>query len=379
MPTRNPADWIALNLLSPLGPLRVRRLLERVGEPAVVAHRLPLRALGAIAGLRAAGLAEIAEARRTLPRRAERELRRAAKLGLRVLACDDADYPAELQTLADAPIVLYVRGELPPACVRIAVVGSRQATSYGKRVATGLGLGLAARGIEVVSGGARGIDTCAHLGALEEGGRTVAVLGSGFGRPYPRENEELFERIAAAGAVISEFPLDRPPRKENFPRRNRIVSGLAAAVVVVEAARRSGSLVTAGHALEQGREVLAIPGPVSSDRSVGCHALIQQGAKLVQNVDDILDELSPMYRGAIGPAPDPRAVVGDAGPGTPDEESVLALLDPVEPLHLDELAERAPFGIARLHAALFGLELRGVVEVLPGGHYRALGSGAGLP
>lgn len=376
MPTRNLADWIALNLLPGVGPIRARRLYERTGNPHEVAYRLPLPAIGAIAGIGGDELAQIGAARRTLERHAERERRQAEKRGVRLLSWDDPDYPALLRTLPDPPLLLYVLGELRQAVVRIAVVGSRHATSYGKRVATGLGLGLAARGAEVVSGGARGIDTCAHRGALEEGGRTIAVLGSGLSLPYPRENSELFDRIAAAGAVLSEFPLEQPPRPENFPRRNRLISGLSAAVVVVEAAARSGSLVTAGHALEQGREVLAVPGPVSSERSVGCHRLIQQGARLVQNVDDIVTELSPMYRDAlVAPASARPAAAGDpvAVPGTPDEDAVLALLDAVEPLHLDELAERVAFGIARLQAALFGLELRGVLEVLPGRYYRGRG------
>jgi DNA processing protein len=245
--------------------------------------------------------------------------------------------------------------------VRIAIVGSRRPTSYGERVAAGLAAGLAARGVEIVSGGARGIDTCAHVGSLEERGRTVAVLGSGFLHPYPIENRKLFDRIAAQGAVVSEFPLDTGPRPENFPRRNRVISGLAAAVVVIEAAAKSGTLVTAAHALEQGREVMAVPGPVHSSRSTGTNRLIQEGARLVQNVDDVLDELSPMYRAALLPAPAPPG--GTAGPvaeATGDEAEVLRLLDAWESVHVDELAERVSFGIARLQAALLGLELRGL-------------------
>ena len=250
------------------------------------------------------------------------------------------------------------------------MVGSRRATLYGRRVAAGLGAGLAARGIEVVSGGARGIDTCAHEGALSVEGRTVAVLGSGFEHPYPEQNAALFERIAASGALLSEFPLDMQPHPDNFPRRNRVISGLCAAVVVVEAARRSGSLVTAGHALEQGREVLAIPGPVSSGRSTGTNWLIQQGAKLVQNVEDIVEELSPLFRTSV-PKPEPaeHEEQPDLAGLLPDEQTVLEMLDPVESQQLDELAERAPFSFARLQAALFGLELRGAVDVLAGRNY----------
>jgi len=372
MPSRNLLDWIALNLLSGMGPVRVRRALDRFGDPGEIAHRVPIDRLAAVAGIRGEAAGALAAARRSLRRRAEREWRRAERLGLRVLCREDEDYPAALSELHDAPILLYVRGTLATGLARIAVVGSRRATLYGKRVAAGMSAGLAARDVEIVSGGARGIDTAAHEGALSVEGRTVAVLGSGFLRLYPEQNAELFERIAASGALISEFPLELTPRPENFPRRNRIISGLSAAVVVVEAERRSGSLVTAGHALEQGREVLAVPGPVSSGRSTGTNALIQQGAKLVQNVEDIVEELSPMFRTSMAPptndAGDDRV---DLSGLLPDERAVLDLLDPVEPQHLDELAERAPFSFPRLQTALMGLELRGAIEHLAGRRYLA--------
>ncbi len=366
-------DWVALNLLQRLSPLQVRRALREVGNPGDVAFRMPPARLAGALGLRNGAEAGIAEGRRDLKRRSEEEIRTAGKLGIRLVAISDPHYPAALEPLPDAPILLYVRGAIPDGVVRIAIVGSRRCTAYGRRVAAALGQGLALRAVEIVSGGARGIDSCAHIGALDGGGRTIAVLGSGFGRLYPPENEEMFDRIAENGAVISEFPLDIAPLKENFPRRNRIISGLSAAVVVVEAAEKSGSLITAGHALEQGREVMAVPGPVTSDQSAGCHRLIQQGAKLVHCSADVLDELSPMYRQALAlPHPDPAR---DPGPGLdgipPDEAVVLALLDDPEPVQLDALADRAPFGIARLQSALFGLEVRGAVEQLPGRYYLA--------
>lgn len=365
-------DWIALSMLPGCGPILLNRALERFGDPGAIAYRLSPHELAAVRGFSARIGARIVEARKTLRKRAELEWRACRRSGIRLLGCTDPGYPAALRTIADPPVLLYIRGDLPDAAVRVAVVGSRRASAYGRRVATGLASGLASRGIEVVSGGARGIDSCAHLGALEEGGRTVAVLGSGLARPYPAENAALFRRIAEQGAVLTEFGLEQAPRPDNFPRRNRLISALSAAVVVVEASRRSGSLVTAAHALEQGREVLAVPGPVSSDRSVGCHRLIQQGAKLIQNLDDILDELSPMYRGALPPKPDPEReapeLPSDSG-GSEDERAVLGLIDEVEALHLEKLAEQAPFGVARLQMALFALELRGVVERLPGRYY----------
>ena len=360
--------WIALNLLTELGPLVQRRALQRFGDPAAVAHRVPLSQLRLVRGFTGKKLDYVREARRSLEKRTERELRRCERLGITPLPCGDEAYPAAFGDLPDAPVLIYMKGVLPEGVLRVAVVGSRACTAYGRRVATGLASGLAAREIEVVSGGARGIDTAAHRGALAEGGRTVAVVGSGLLDPYPAESGALFDEIAGQGTVISEFPLDEPPRPFNFLRRNRLISALGAAVVVVEAARRSGSLSTAGHALDQGREVLAVPGPVSSVRSEGCHRLIQQGAKLVQNIEDILDELSPMYRSAAGPGPS-----ASRGPNlsdlTPDEQDVLRMMDPAEPIHLDQLADLAPFGVARLQAALFGLELRGAVEQSPGRYY----------
>ena len=370
MPTRNPLDWIALNLLPGLGPVAIARALERFGDPGRIAFHVPVQQLVGLGHVSREGLTTVPEARRTLRDRAERELRQAEKLGLRVIVRSDADYPAALLELADAPPLLFVRGSIPQAVVRIGIVGSRRNTLYGERVSTGLAAGLAAREIEVVSGGARGIDSYAHRGALGGGGRTIAVLGSGFAKPYPRENLQLFDRIAESGAVISELPLDTPPSRQTFPKRNRLISGLSVAVVVVEATRRSGSLVTARHALEQGREVLAVPGPVSSSCSAGTNGLIQQGAKLVQDVEDVVEELSPLYRGAVV---EPRRADAESCELTgllPDEQSVLQMLDPIESRQLNELAELAPFSFARLQAALFSLELRGAIDLLAGRHYR---------
>lgn len=369
MAPRNLLALLALNLIPGLGPVSLRRALARFGDAAEIAYRLPPAALASLGGVRAEAINGLAEARRTLARRADDEFERCRRGGIRLLTTDDDDYPAALAALHDAPIIIYLKGEVRPGVVHVAIVGSRRATLYGRRIAAGLGAGLAARGIDAVSGGARGIDTCAHVGALEEGGRTIAVLGSGLSSPYPPENAALFERIAAQGALLSEFALDHPPRADNFPRRNRLISGLSMAVVVVEAGPRSGSLGTAHHALEQGREVMAVPGPVSSTQSQGCHQLIQQGAKLVQNVADVLDELSPLYRCALvsaegaprnTEAPDPLSGASD------DERAVFELLDGVEPIQLDDLADRVPFGIARLQSALLALELRGGVDTLPG-------------
>ncbi len=372
MPPGDLTDWIALNLLVGPSPAAKWRALDKLGNPGEIAFDLPAAAFAEFGRLTAGDVDGIATSRRGLRTRAVRERDRVLRSGAILVRPGDPGYPAELETLADPPLLLYIRGALAAPRVRIAVVGSRRPTTYGRRVATGMGSALGARGLVVVSGGARGIDTCAHQGALEAGAPTVAVLGSGLHVPYPPENRGLFDRIAAeGGAVISEFPLDAPPEGHHFLRRNRLISGLAAAVVVVEAARRSGSLNTASHALDQGREVMAVPGPVSSARSEGCHRLIQQGAKLVHHTDDILEELSPMYRSAVPettPGPE-RVEGGDEVEPEPDEAVLLSLLDEVEPVHIDRLAERAPFGVARLQAALFGLLLRGAVEETTGRYY----------
>ncbi len=235
------ADWVALNFLPGVGPILLRRLLERFGEPAEIAYRAGRTALQGVEGMSEARVASVLEERPGLRRRAEGEVRACEEAGIRLLPLDDPQYPDLLRQIHDPPPLLYLKGDLPDDPVRIAVVGSRRATAYGSRVAKGLASRLAERGVEVVSGGARGIDSRAHEGALEARGRTVAVLGSGLRRLYPSENERLFDRISAQGAILSEFPLEAPPKAEHFPRRNRLISALSAAVVVVEAAQRSGS------------------------------------------------------------------------------------------------------------------------------------------
>ena len=360
-------DWIALHLLPGLGPVAAREALERYRDPAEIAFRVPPEALAACGRV---DLDRLTSGRKDLRRRAEHEARLCEKHSVRLVPLSAPAYPAALAEIASAPLLLYLKGSIEPGVVRIAVVGSRTPTHYGRTVASAMGQGLAARSVEVVSGGARGVDALAHRGALEvDGARTIAVLGSGLLRPYPPEHVALYDSIALRGCLVTEFPLEEPPRAENFPRRNRLIAGLSAAVVVVEAAERSGALSTAAHALEQGREVMAVPGPVHSAKSVGCHRLIQQGAKLVHEIDDVVAELSPMYRGSVGakptgvsPAPEPEGL-------TDDEGALLAVVADLGPVHLDRLADAAPFGIARVQAALFGLEIRGAVEQTPGKYY----------
>lgn len=366
--------WIALNMLPGLGSVLTHRALRRWPDPAEIAFHLPYEALLSLRNFRA-DRETFRQTRRTLRRRARDELKRCRELGVRLLVHGARDYPAALQEISDPPILLYAWGDPAPGIVRIAVVGSRRPTTYGMGRAKALTAELSRRGIEIVSGGARGVDTLSHKAALDAGGRTVAVLGSGLAKPYPAENHSLFKKIGERGSVLSEFPLDCGAKPDHFPRRNRVISGLSAAVLVIEANERSGSLITARHGLEQGREVLAVPGPVTSARSAGCNRLIQQGAKLVQEAQDVIDELSPLYAEAVD-APPPVATQGTPALqsvlniATPDEVAVAGMLDRAEALHLDELAETAPFGIARLQLALLGLQVQGAVEALPGRYYR---------
>jgi DNA processing protein len=377
VPPERLTDWLAIHLLPGVGPLTARRVLDLHGDPREVAFRLPATAWRELPGIDATTAQEIVGARPTLMRRVEAEWDEAVRRDLRILARDDAEYPSLLAALPDAPVVLYVKGDLPDGRVRLALVGSRRATAYGRQIAHGLAADLARLGVEVVSGGARGIDTWAHRGALEAQGRTVAVLGCGFAHTYPPENEALFEAIVASGAIVSEFPIESAPLAENFPRRNRLISALSAGTIVVEATDKSGSLITAGHALEQGREVMAVPGPVTSEQSQGCHRLIQQGAKLVQTVEDVLAELSPMYRQALAKESGESADAETGPPEerfrglSPDEVAVLALFDDPRPVHVDRLAENATFGVARLQTALFGLALRRCIDPMAGGYYVA--------
>jgi DNA processing protein len=282
-----------------------------------------------------------------------------------------ADYPPLLREIPDPPPFLYVSGDLQ-GCERcVAVVGSRNATAYGLATARQICTELALLKFTVVSGMALGIDTAAHEGALSVRGKTVAVLGSGLNQVYPAENRKLAERIAATGAVISEFALDSGPEAHHFPVRNRIISGMCCGTVVVEATRHSGSLITARLAAEQNREVFAVPGSVQSFKSMGTHTLIKQGAKLVENAQDIVCELgqflsAPGDSGRRGPAS--RIEVRQAL--TAEESRVLRALGPY-PLHIDELVRQLTMDAGKLSGILLQLELKGVVQQLPGKLFQA--------
>lgn len=352
--------WIGLNRL--LSPQKCFLLLEHFPSARAIWHA-GAEELRAVPGFET-------QAETFVRRRAaidlEPELREIQRQGLRVLTLADEDYPAALRGLEGAPPVLYLKGELVERdALALAVVGTRRASGYGRRATERLVRALAARGFTIVSGLALGIDTAAHKAALAAGGRTLAVLGSGFGALYPSENRHLAERIAAQGAVLSEFPVFTEPARWTFPRRNRIISGLSRGVLVVEAPRKSGALITARLALEQGREVFAVPGSIFSPQTAGCHALLRDGAVLVTDAADVL-ETFPELRPALEATP-PRSQPA-ATSLAPSERRVLEVLG-YEPLHLNAVVERSGLSVAEVSAILIGLEMQGLVSETDGKHY----------
>jgi DNA processing protein len=363
--------WVALNCVRGLTPRLAALLIERYGDPAGIASGVPkaLATSGELFGPEAIPERTLADLRalgsEEARRRARLEIERAASVGARIVTRGEAGYPARLlEGVPDPPPALYARGEIheKDQCA-VAIVGSRMATPYGLEVARRLAGDLAEEGYTIVSGLARGIDAAAHRGALEAGGRTLAVLGCGLDRIYPPSHGELAGAVASRGAVISEFPLGTKPLRPHFPIRNRLISGLSLAVVIVEAAERSGSLITARLALEQGREVGAVPGPVTSPASAGANQLLIDGATLVRTWRDIVEEIP---EGLRPPARDRAAVPDDL-----EERArrILEALSPEAPRHLDTLARELRESAGELLADLLDLELRRLVVSLPGGHF----------
>jgi DNA processing protein len=368
-------DWVELNMTPGIGPRAAAKLLERFGSAEAVynATRTELEQL------RLAPEAVDIIIARNLRSTAEAEIAAVRQLGGDILLLDDGVYPSSLREIYDPPIVIYVKGAwsecLDQPC--IGVVGSRKASTYGQNAALMLARDLAQRGVTVVSGFARGIDAAAHRGALEAGGRTIAVLGTGIDEVYPRDHKKLAEEILAkGGALVSQFPLGTPPVSENFPYRNRIISGLSLGVVVVEAAENSGSLITARLAMEQNREVFAVPGNITSRNSFGTNYLIKgAGAKLVQQWQDIAAEMPPQLAAKLLPPPftevraepsltEKLALVPEGLSQT--ETSVFRLLTPDSPAHIDWLIDKSKLPVTDLTAALLALEMRELVRALPG-------------
>ncbi|MBP7416005.1 MAG: DNA-processing protein DprA [Pyrinomonadaceae bacterium] len=369
-------DWIALNMTPGVGPRAATMLLERFGSADAVFHarRTELEALR----LKPETIDSIIK--REFYDRAANELERVKELGGDILILDDGSYPALLREIDDPPPVLYVRGDWQSCFDQpcIGVIGSRKCSTYGENASEMLSRDLASRGITVVSGLARGIDTAGHRGAIRGQGKTVAVMGTGLDSVYPKENNGLVrEIIAAGGCVVTQFPLGTPPIPENFPYRNRIISGLSHGVVIIEASERSGSLITARLAMEQNREVMAVPGNITSRNSFGTNYLIKTGAKLVQQWQDIVAEMPSEISAAILPpkideqkAEDakrqPELVPADM---TDNERKVWDALTADESTHIDALLEGSGLSFGDLNSALVALDIRDLIRVLPGKHY----------
>lgn len=358
---------VALNMIDHVGPIRLRQLRDALGDAPSILRASRAR-LEAVPGIGPDTAAAIAAWERTVDLAGE--LRRIAEYGCHILTQEDPDYPPLLREIYDPPIVLYVKGTLRAADKNgVALVGSRLTTSYGMEVARRLAYQLAYAGVTVVSGGARGIDTAAHHGALSAKGRTVAILGTGINRVFPPENRELFERMAAQGAVATQFPFNRPADRQTFPIRNRIVAGMTLGTVVVEANLTSGALITANFAAEYGRQVFAVPGPITSPRSKGCHELIKKGAKLCEGLEDILGEFEYLFPpGQRAPGPAETGVVPALELPEP-EQQVLAALPAGEERGIDELIRRSGLSSSAAAVALFSLEMKRLVRPLPGRVY----------
>ena len=356
---------IALNMVPNLGPVRMRRLLEVFETPEKIlgAGGSALRAVEGVGR-------EVSEAIATWEKHVDlaAELERIEKFGATVITQESPEYPSALREIHNPPIVLYVWGTLTGRDQRaISVVGSRQTSHYGLESAKKLSYQLAYAGLTVVSGLARGIDTAAHQGALAAQGRTVAVIGSGLMDIYPPENMGLAEKIITSGAVVSEFPMTFPPSRETFPYRNRIVAGWGCGLLVVEAGLKSGALITAGQALDQGRLVYAVPGQIDRPTAAGSNRLIQQGAKLVTGATDILDDLYALF-------PEPRKAPTAMNPALPlsaEEQTVLSSIDLSE-TPLDEIVTKSGLPMPKVASTLLALEMKRRVKQLPGQRFVVL-------
>lgn len=359
-------DWLTLYLTPGLGPGGCKRLVDYFGGPRQVLEA-DFQDINRVAGLKKAAKKALSQS--SAYREAEKEIQKAHREGIAIITWDDQAYPELLRNIHNPPVLLYVKGD--PTLLGYAglgIVGARAATSYGLKIAEDFAFLLAERGLTVFSGLALGIDTAAHQGALKAKGKTVAVLGNGLDIVYPSQNIKLFDKIAAKGALVSEYPLGTKPDGFRFPARNRIISGLSLGVLVTEAAQRSGSLITANLALEQGREVFAVPGRIDSAKSAGAHRLVQEGAKLVHTVGDILEELQLDEERPAGESyiqKENRSVFNL----TPEAAKIFSFLD-VYPKTIDEIIRGTTLSSQKVSEQLLLLELEGLVESLPGKQYK---------
>jgi DNA processing protein len=360
--------WIYLNYVSTLGPFRFHRLLEKwpSAENILQLSSRDLQSAGISEDLAISWSRQFQNAQ--LAKDLDDEIARSERGEFKIITEVDADYPPELANFLDRPPVLYVQGRWPLAGPALGIVGTRRATRYGRQVAAEFTRDLVQRGFRTVSGLAAGIDTVVHRTTLEESGETVAVLGHGYGFMFPKENQGLYKEVSERGTVVTEFPFKCSPKAGQFPRRNRIISGLSNAVLVVEAPLRSGALVTARYAAEQGRDVFAVPGPVMQEQSAGCHRLIQDGAKLVAGSEDVLEAFGAM-KPAEGIPPRSAAVQNDKVENLTAFEKRVFMSFENMPVSVDELASLLRAPVDQLANALLSLELMELIFMLPGQRY----------
>lgn len=371
MGTEDLRYWFALKFVEGIGNVSFRQLVDSAGSPRRVFATAEEVLASRVGGKAARNIKDFADWEK-----ADREVELANSSGVSVLKYTDPSYPQSLLNIYDFPPFLYVRGEILESDINVAVVGSRAASAYGRHVTDRLCRDLAFSGVTVVSGLARGIDAAAHRGALTARGRTIAVLGCGIDIVYPTENRDLYAEIPQSGAIITEFPFGAPPEARHFPARNRIISGLSLGVVIIEATEKSGSLITARTALDQGREVFAVPGIIDSPGSRGTHMLLKQGAKLVENVNDILEEIAPQIQVPQDrQRPGPGDIEGNQAlrPAAARDHSSLdhwekALIGIIsrDPQDVDTIICRSGRPPGETLGMLTDLELRGYIEQLPG-------------
>lgn len=356
-------NWLRLSKLE-LAPRKLQDLLEHFGSPEGIfgATETELRAVD---GLTPRAVEKVLS---PAPPDLDQQIESLAQAGTQMLTIRDEDYPANLRQIHDPPVVLYVRGDLRESDrFSVGIVGSRRASIYGKSMAERISKDLANRGICIASGGARGVDAAAHKGALSAGGRTIAVLGCGIDVVYPSEHQELFARVVESGAVVSEFPPGTKPEGWRFPARNRIISGLSKAVLVIQAPVDSGALITARFAAEQGRDVYALPGNVDDIRNEGCHKLIRDGAVLIESAEHILQELG------IDSDEAPKSQLSFAFDALSEVERKLVEILSLQPKHVDQVIQESSLSAPQVTGTLTMLEMKGIVKRVPGNAYvRAL-------
>ena len=345
--------WLALTLIKGLGPVTAKQVVTAFGDAREV-FRQKTEQIVSVAGINQSRAQLIAYFNDW--NLIDKAIERVERFGATIITFHDPLYPEGLKQIYDPPPVLFLKGELQPNDrFAVAIVGSRICTNYGKDVTQKMTASLCAKGFTIISGMARGIDTIAHTSTIKAGGRTIAVLGSGIDVPYPAENVQLFSKIPESGAIISEFPPGTRPIKENFPKRNRLISAMSLGVLVVEASERSGALITARHAVEQGKEVFAIPGNINWLTSKGTNDLIKKGARLVDDTDDIVEELAPLLKGYL------REAKRELPPLNEEEHAILRICDR-EPTHIDDIIRQTNMAPSRVMSVLLDLELKGVVK-----------------